>query len=87
MQQSIIGEYMKTVDMSVTASPFEALMAHFQSSSKNVQRAFTKYIIEAYAEDVEKARQEKMVKLTLEQAFRELKNNQARPVEELLDVL
>ena len=68
-------------------SPLDALMAHFASSSKSVQRAFTKYIIEANAEEVEVRRQQMMMKESLKQAFKELKEGQARPVEELFDEL
>lgn len=68
-------------------SPLDALMAHFASSSKSVQRAFTKYIIEANAEEVEVRRQQVMMKESLKQAFKELKEGQARPVEELFDEL
>ena len=68
-------------------SPLDALMAHFASSSKSLQRAFTKYIIEANAEEVEVRRQQVMMKESLKQAFKELKEGQARPVEELFDEL
>lgn len=66
------------------ATPLSALIAHFASSSKSVQKAFTKYIIDAYAEEVETRRQQKMMKKSLTQAFKEMKEGQARPIEELL---
>lgn len=66
-------------------SPLDALMAHFASSSKSVQRAFTKYIIETNAEEVETRRQQIMIRESLKQAFQELKEGKARPVEELLN--
>ena len=69
------------------ANPLDALMAHFASSSKSVQRAFTKYIIDAYAEEVETRRQQVMMKESLTQAFKELREGKARPVEELFDKL
>lgn len=68
-------------------SPLDALLAHFASSSKSVQRAFTKYIIDAHAEEVESRRQQMMMKESLTQAFKELKEGKARPVEELLGEL
>ena len=51
----------------VNASPLEALMAHFASSSKSVQRAFTKFIIDANAEEVVTRRQQLMMKESLTQ--------------------
>lgn len=69
------------------ASPLDALLAHFASSSKNVQRAFTKYIIDMYAEEVEVRRQQMMMKESLTQAFKELKDGKARPVEDLFSEL
>lgn len=71
----------------VSASPLEALMAHFASSSRSVQRAFTKYIIDANAEEVVTRRQQLMMKESLTQAFRELKEGKTRPVEELFSEL
>lgn len=68
-------------------SPLEALLAHFTSSSKSVQRAFTKYIIDAHAEEVEARRQQMMMKESLCQAFKELKEGKTRPVEELFNEL
>lgn len=69
------------------ATPLESLMAHFSSSSKKVQRAFTKCIIDAYAEEVEIRRQQKMMKESLTQAFKEHKEGQACPVEEFFSKL
>lgn len=71
----------------VGASPLEALMAHFASSSRSVQRAFTKFIIDANAEEVVTRRQQLMMKESLTQAFKELKEGKARPVEELFSEL
>lgn len=65
----------------------DALLAHFVSSSKSVQRAFTKYIIDTHAEEVEARRQQMMMKESLTQAFKELKEGKTRPVEELLNEL
>lgn len=72
---------------SIRISPLEALMAHFNASPKSVQRAFAKFIIDNRANDLEVARQKAMVRQSLTQAFMELKNNEARPVEDLLDEL
>lgn len=71
----------------VSASPLEALMAHFASSSRSVQRAFTKYIIDANAEEVVTRRQQLMMKESLTQAFKELNEGKSRPVEELFSEL
>ena len=71
----------------INTSPLEALMAHFASSSRSVQRAFTKYIIDANAEEVATRRQQLMMKESLKQAFKELKEGKARPVEELFSEL
>lgn len=68
-------------------SPLDALMAHFVSSSKSVQRAFINQIIDAYAEEVEARRQQKMMKESLTQAFKELGEGKARPIEELFSEL
>lgn len=68
-------------------TPLDALLAHFASSSKSVQRAFTKYIIEAHADEVEKRRQQMMMKQSLTQAFKELKEGKAHPVEDLFNDL
>ncbi|MBQ0021647.1 MAG: hypothetical protein KBT29_00220 [Prevotellaceae bacterium] len=78
---------MATLAIQQQTSPLDALMAHFASSSKSVQRAFTKYIIEANAEEVEVRRQQMMMKESLKQAFKELEEGNARPVEELLNEL
>lgn len=78
---------MATITTQETTSPLDALVAHFASSSKSVQRAFTKYIIEANAEEVETRRQQIMMRESLKQAFKELKEGQARPVEELFNEL
>lgn len=78
---------MATSILQQQASPLDALLAHFTSSSKSVQRAFTKYIIDAHAEEVEVRRQQMMMKESLTQAFTELKEGKARPVEELLNEL
>lgn len=64
-------------------SPLEALVAHFNASSKSVQRAFTHIIIESRANELEEARQKAMVRESLSQAFAEHKSGQARPVENL----
>lgn len=66
-----------------TVSPFEALLAHFNASSKSVQNAFAKYIIESRAEEMETARQKAMLRQSLNRAFEELKTEQARPIEAL----
>lgn len=68
-------------------NPLDALIAHFASSSRAVQRAFTKFIIEAHAEEVEVRRQQMMMKESLTQAFKELKEGKSRPVEELFNEL
>lgn len=78
---------MATSILQQQASPLDALLAHFASSSKSVQRAFTKYIIDAHAEEVEARRQQMMMKESLTQAFKELKEGKTRPVEELLNEL
>ena len=78
---------MATLAIQQQTSPLDALMAHFASSSKSVQRAFTKYIIETNAEEVEVRRQQMMMKESLKQAFKELEEGNARPVEELLNEL
>lgn len=78
---------MATLTIPQQASPLDALMAHFASSSKKVQRAFTKYIIDANAEEVETRRQQMMMKESLNQAFKELNEKQARPIENLFNEL
>ena len=78
---------MATLTIQSATSPLDALLAHFNSSSKSVQREFTKYIIEAHAEEVETRRQQVMMKESLTQAFKELKEGKARPVEELFNEL
>lgn len=78
---------MAALTIQQTTSPLDALMAHFASSSKSVQRAFTKYIIDTHAEEVEERRQQMMMKQSLTQAFKELKEGKTRPVEELFDEL
>lgn len=78
---------MDTLTIHPATTPLDALMAHFTSSSKSVQRAFTKYIIEAHADEVETRRQQMMMKQSITQAFKELKEDKARPVEELFDEL
>lgn len=65
-------------------SPLDALVAHFNASSKSVQRAFARIIIESRANELEEARQKAMVRESLTQAFTELKACQARPIENLL---
>lgn len=74
---------MRTVAVQPQASPLDALMAHFASSSKSVQRAFTKYIIETHAQELEARRQQMMMKESLTQAFKELNEGKTRPVEDL----
>lgn len=76
-----------TVQQPISTSPLEALMAHFASSSKSVQRAFVKYIIDNNAKEVTTRRQQMMMKESLTQAFKELNEGKARPVEELLSEL
>lgn len=76
-----------TVQQPINTSPLEALMAHFASSSKSVQRAFAKYIIDSNAKEVATRRQQMMMKESLSQAFKELSEGNARPVEELLSEL
>ncbi|MDO4819358.1 MAG: hypothetical protein Q3994_03155 [Prevotella sp.] len=76
-----------TITAQSQATPLDALMAHFASSSKSVQRAFTKYIINAHAKEVEARRQQMMIKESLTQAFKELNAGKARPVENLFDEL
>lgn len=78
---------MNTATIQQQTSPLEALMAHFTSSSKSVQRAFTKYIIDAHAEELETRRQQIMMKESLTQAFKELKECQARPIDDLFEEL
>ena len=78
---------MATLTIQQQTSPLDALVAHFASSSKSVQRAFSKYIIEANAEEAETRRQQIMMRDSLKQAFKELKEGQARPVEELFNEL
>ena len=78
---------MATIATQKTISPLDALMAHFTSSSKSVQRAFARYIIEAHAEEVEARRQQMIMKESLTQAFKELKEGKARPIEELFSEL
>lgn len=70
-----------------TVSPFEALLAHFNASSKSVQNAFAKYIIESRAEEMETARQKAMLRQSLNRAFEELKTEQGRPIEALFSEL
>lgn len=65
----------------------DALLAHFASSPKSVQRAFTKYIIDVHAEEVEARRQQMMMKESLTQAFKELKEGKAHPIDELFNEL
>ena len=76
-----------TITSQPQASPLDALMAHFASSSKSVQRAFTRYIIDAHAEEVEARRQQVMIKESLTQAFKEMYAGKARSVKRLLDEL
>lgn len=71
---------MTTADM---VSPLDALIAHFNASSKSVQRAFARIIIETRADELEAAREKAMVRQSLTQAFAELRSNQARPIEQL----
>lgn len=68
-------------------SPLEALVAHFNASSKSVQRAFTKLVIESKANELAAARQKALVRQSLHQAFKELNADEARPVEELFNEL
>lgn len=76
-----------TVLQQNSSTPLDALIAHFASSSKKVQQSFTKYIIDAYAREVETRRQQAMMRESLTQAFTELKDGKARPVEELFSEL
>lgn len=78
---------MATSTIQPVTSPLDALLAHFTSSPKSVQRAFAKYIIDAHAEEVEARRQQMMVKHSLTQAFTEMKEGKVRPVEELFGEL
>lgn len=66
-----------------TVSPLDALIAHFNASSKSVQRAFARMIIETRADELEAAREKAMVRQSLTQAFTELKTNQTRSIEQL----
>lgn len=68
-------------------SPLDALKAHFYASSKSVQRAFVNMIIESRAEELETARQKAMVRESLNQAFTELKNGEARTIDNLFNEL
>lgn len=69
----------------MSISPLDALMAHFASTSKSVQRTFAKYIVETYAiQQDKKVSQQKMVEDSLTRAFAELKAGEARPIDELL---
>ena len=65
-------------------SPFDALLAHFNASSKSVQNAFVKFIIENRAEEMETARQKAMLRQSIARAYNELKANESRPFEDLL---
>lgn len=76
-----------TIAIQPQTTPLDALMAHFASSSKSVQRAFTKYIIDAHAEELEVRRQQMMVRESLSQAFKEMKEGKARPIESLFNEL
>ena len=78
---------MTTTTIQSQTTPLDALMAHFASSSKSVQRAFTKFIIDTHAEETETRRQQLMMKESLKQAFKELNEGKARPVEELFSEL
>lgn len=57
-------------------TPLDALLSHFYSSSKSVQKAFAKIIMEARAEDKKKTLtpQQKYVKESLTRAFDEVRN-------------
>lgn len=72
---------------SVSVSPLEALLAHFNASPKSVQRAFANIILENRAEELETARQKAMLRQSINQAFKEFKDNKARPIEALFDEL
>ena len=66
-------------------SPLDALKAHFYASSKSVQRAFVNMIIKSKAEELEAARQKAMVRESLNQAFIELNNGEARTIDNLFN--
>lgn len=70
-----------------SVSPLDALLAHFNASSKSVQRAFANIIIESRANELEVARQKAMVRQSLNQAFQEIKNGEARTIDNLFDEL
>lgn len=73
-----------TVQPQMSVSPLDALMTHFASTSKSVQRAFTKYIVETYAtQQDENLRQQQMMKDSLTRAFSELKAGEAKPIDDL----
>lgn len=74
-----------TTQPKMSVSPLDALMTHFASTSKSVQRAFTKYIMDTYAAQQDKSlRQQKMMKDSLTRAFSELKAGEAKPIDDLL---
>lgn len=78
---------MNTTSPSISVSPLEALMAHFNASSKSVQRAFAKIIIESRAKELEVARQKAMVREDLCQAAKELQAGESRPISCLFEEL
>ena len=71
---------MKMSAPTISVSPLDALMAHFDASSKSVQRAFAKIIIERRAHEFEVARQKAMIREDLSQAAKELKAGESRPI-------
>lgn len=78
-----------TIEQSqMSISPLDALMAHFASTSKSVQRTFVNYIVKTYAsQQDQKLRQQKAVKESLTRAFSEIKAGEARSIDELLSEL
>ena len=69
-------------DLNAAVNPLDALLAHYNASTKKVQRAFINMIIGNYTEKqnakkLETARQKAMVKESLTQAFKELRHAQA----------
>lgn len=70
----LVSQYQNNV------TPLDALLSHFYSSSKSVQKAFAKIILESRAEDKKKSLtpQQKYVKESLTRAFDEVRNAKAR---------
>lgn len=68
-------------------NPFDALVAHFTSSSKSVQRAFAKYIFEAYSGNEGVKRPKRVKKLSaIERSLKEVEAGELFEAKDLDDL-